>query len=509
MTNQVETKESTAVTTQHATQEDTQIAQTLTKQLTNQEKDAALDYAKYLTKTINKDAALEIIGRTFNNQEETYRQIKQYVNQITEDQMKRESNLSMMNGLQQQMNAAQFSINTKGSNKDIEAIYLNNKNQLDKFKIQFDKNFGDNGICESVKNKLAEIVNCVANEFQPKVPEGKDDKDNVLFKGLNCFSASEKYDGPEIREFDFKPLSHDEIGVRLGMMNFEAAAEICGSRFTILLDDLCKLERALAAYMLDVANNAGFMEVTCPSLVKPSALFGTGQLPKFGDDIFRIADDDNCKALVPTSEVTLTNLFANKHWQEAELPVKMVSYSQCFRKEAGSAGRDTKGMFRQHQFGKVELVVGTVPTLESSENAHMMMLKTVETVLKGLELPYRITTLCKGDTGFGSSLTYDFEVWVPSRGEYKEISSVSNCLNFQARRMKARFKAKDKASPIRKEKYIHTLNGSCVAIGRAIVAVLENHQNEDGSVTVPAVLRGYMGGLEVIKPNGKEKMFKR
>ena len=250
------------------------------------------------------------------------------------------------------------------------------------------------------------------------------------------------------------------------------------------------MERALAAFMLDIHGEAGFTEIAAPHLVKDNALYGTNQLPKFAEDLFQTT---NGYWLIPTSEVSITNQVNDKILNGKDLPLLWTGYSKCFRSEAGSAGKDTKGMIRQHEFAKVEMVAITKP--EQSEETHQKMLKQAEKVLQALELPYRVVILCSGDTGFGASKTYDLEVWLPSQNTYREISSVSNCRDFQARRMKARFKddgGKD-------TQFVHTLNGSGLAIGRTIVAILENYQQSDGSIKIPDKLRGYMGGLEVIK----------
>jgi seryl-tRNA synthetase len=271
-------------------------------------------------------------------------------------------------------------------------------------------------------------------------------------------------------------------------MDFETAAKMSGARFVINKGALARLERALGQFMLDLHTSVnGYQEVNPPILVKDHAMFGTGQLPKFADDLFRVLPD---YWLIPTAEVSLTNMVRDNILDEAALPLRLTALTPCFRAEAGAAGRDTRGMIRQHQFSKVELV--TIASPEQSEAEHDYMTRSAERVLQDLELPYRVLTLCTGDMGFGSQKTYDIEVWLPGQNQYREISSCSVCGDFQARRMNARFRASD-GSGVR---FVHTLNGSGIAVGRALVAVLENYQNEDGSVTIPAALLPYMGGMK-------------
>ena len=274
------------------------------------------------------------------------------------------------------------------------------------------------------------------------------------------------------------------------MMDFETAAKMSGSRFVVLSGQLSCLDRALAAFMLDLQTvENGYVEHSPPFLVRGEALYGTGQLPKFEEDLYKTTVEHY---LIPTSEVSLTNIVRESIVDPETLPRRMTAHTPCFRSEAGSAGRDTKGMIRQHQFNKVELVSITRP--EDSEGEHKRMLKCAEEVLKRLELPYRVVELCTGDLGFGARRTFDIEVWLPSQNTYREISSCSNCGDFQARRMNARYKHGEKDN-----RFVHTLNGSGLAVGRTLVAVLENYQNEDGSITVPKALVPYMGGVEVIK----------
>ncbi len=284
---------------------------------------------------------------------------------------------------------------------------------------------------------------------------------------------------------------HFDLGKNLGMMDFEQTAKISGSRFVSLKGDLARLERALINFMIDIhAEKLEAEEISAPVLVRPTAMYNVGQLPKFSEDSYLTSDEKY--RLIPTGEVPLVNMVADTMLKKEELPLRYVTYSECFRSEAGSAGRDTRGMIRNHQFGKVELVSITRP--EDSEAEHKKMLSSSEEVLKRLELPYRVMLLCSGDMGFAAQKTYDIEVWLPGQDKYREIASISNCGDFQARRMKARYKNEDKKTTL-----VHTLNGSGVAVGRMIVAIMENYQNADGSITVPQALRSYMGGKEFIK----------
>ena len=310
------------------------------------------------------------------------------------------------------------------------------------------------------------------------VPQGEGEEDNVELRKVG-----------EPRSFDFEPHAHDDLGVAMGLMDFETAAKISGARFVILKGHLSRLNRAIRDLMLDMQTDAGWEEYSPPFLARPEALYGTGQLPKFAEDVYET--DEGEKYLIPTAEVPLTNLVREEIVDPATLPLRATAHTACFRSEAGSAGRDTKGMIRQHQFDKVELV--TICTPEESEAEHERMLAAAEAVLQKLELPYRVVELCTGDLGFSAQKTFDLEVWLPSQETYREISSVSNCGGFQARRMNARYRAGEKDN-----RFVHTLNGSGLAVGRTLVAILENYQNADGSVTVPEALRGYMGGVEVI-----------
>jgi len=294
----------------------------------------------------------------------------------------------------------------------------------------------------------------------------------------------------DIPKFNFEPKQHFDIGENLGQMDFEGAAKMSGARFVILRSDLAKLERALSAFMLTMhTTEFGYEEVSVPLLVRDQALFGTSQLPKFEDDLFKTTTGHY---LIPTGEVPLTNLVRESIVEEADLPFRFTTLSSCYRSEAGSAGRDTRGMIRLHQFQKVEMVSITTPEQSSDELERMTGI--AEEVLKRLKLPYRAVMLCTGDMGFAAHKTYDLEVWLPGQNMYREISSCSNTGDFQARRMKSRYRPTDD----KKTRFVHTLNGSGLAVGRTLVAVLENYQQQDGSVIIPEVLRPYMGGQEVI-----------
>ncbi|KAA0574709.1 serine--tRNA ligase [Azospirillum sp. Sh1] len=323
-----------------------------------------------------------------------------------------------------------------------------------------------------------------------------------LLAGLPNIPADDVPDGPdetanvEVRRWGTppdiaNPKQHYELGEALGLMDFEAAARMSGARFTVLKGRLARLERALADFMLDIhTSEHGFTEIAPPLMVRDNALFGTGQLPKFEEDLFKTTSTDHY--LIPTSEVPLTNLVNDQIVASEELPLRYTALTPCFRAEAGSAGRDTRGMIRQHQFWKVEMVAITTP--EQSEDEHQRMTRCAETILERLGLPYRTIVLCTGDMGFSSRKTYDVEVWLPGQNAYREISSISNCGDFQARRMKARCRPKGE----KQTQFVHTLNGSGVAVGRCLIAVLENYQQPDGSILVPEALRPYMRGVERI-----------
>ncbi len=329
--------------------------------------------------------------------------------------------------------------------------------------------------------QLTEILSAIPNLPLEDVPEGKDESDNIEYRVVG-----------ERPQFGFAPREHYEIGESLGLMDFESAAKLSGARFVVLKGALARMERALASFMLDLHTlENGYREMQPPFLVRDAACYGTGQLPKFAEDLFHT---DDGFWLIPTAEVPLTNLVRETTLEEAELPLRYTAYTPCFRSEAGSAGKDTRGMIRQHQFTKVEMVSITSPERSSEELERM--LGCAEEVLKRLGLHYRVVILSTGDMGFGARKTYDIEVWLPGQDTFREISSCSVCGSFQARRMQARYRPAD-GGPLR---YVHTLNGSGLAVGRTMVAVLENGQREDGSVVVPEALRPYMGGLELLEP---------
>ena len=371
--------------------------------------------------------------------------------------------------------------------------------------------------------ELDDALASIPNLPGPEVPDGKDEHDNVEH---HHFGAK--------RNYPFQPKQHFELGEALRQMDFETAAKLSGARFTVLKGGLARMERAIGQFFIDVhTSEHGYTEIAPPLLVRDEIMYGTGQLPKFRDDQFISAEmgwrknrlDEILKPLneevakrpeaaktvvdeliekadtveefwlIPTAEVPLTNLVRESIVDEAELPMRVTAYTPCFRAEAGAAGKDTRGMLRQHQFNKVELVSITTP--EQSRDEHERMLSCAEEVLRRLGLHYRVVTLCTGDMGFASQKTYDIEVWLPGQGMYREISSCSNCGDFQARRMDARYRPKG-GSP----RFVHTLNGSGVAVGRALIAVMENYQQEGGSIAVPDVLQGYMGGKKVIEKTG-------
>ncbi len=339
---------------------------------------------------------------------------------------------------------------------------------------------------ETVQAEIAAMLMGVANLPHDSVPVGADESGNVEVR---------KWGTP--RSFDFAARDHADIGPALGI-DFDTGARLSGSRFTFLRGPAARLHRALAQFMLDVQTQEhGYTECYTPYIVNREILEGTGQLPKFKEDMFWVSrggDDERAEQyLISTSEISLTNTVREQILDAAQLPIKLTAHSPCFRSEAGSGGRDTRGMIRQHQFDKVEMVQITTP--EQSYATLEAMVGHAEAILQKLELPYRVVLLCTGDMGFGSAKTYDLEVWLPAQNTYREISSCSNCEAFQARRMQARFK-----NAQGKNELVHTLNGSGLAVGRAMVAVIENHQQTDGSITVPAALRPYLGGAEVLRP---------
>lgn len=334
---------------------------------------------------------------------------------------------------------------------------------------------------EEIETSIEKLLLMIPNLPLDDVPEGEDEKSNEIVS----------YWG-EPRKFDFDPLPHWEIGVKLGIMDFDAASRIAGSGFIVMKDKGAKLERAIINFFLDFnTNKSGYKEIWIPFLIKGDSLQATGQLPKFKEDLYRIEGED--LYLNPTAEVPLVNIFRDQVLEEDELPIYITGYAPSFRKEAGSYGKDTRGILRQHQFNKVELIKITKP--EDSEKEHQKMVEDASNILKALNLPHRVVKLSAGDMGFSAAKCYDLEVYLPSYGTYREISSVSNCLDFQARRGNIRFKRKE----TKKLEYVHTLNGSGLAVGRTLIAILENYQQKDGSVVIPEALRQYTG-FDVITP---------
>jgi seryl-tRNA synthetase len=326
---------------------------------------------------------------------------------------------------------------------------------------------------------LNDFLATIPNIPAPDVPVGADEKANLEVRRSG--------DKPQI---NFQPKEHFDLGEGLGQMDFESAARMSGSRFVVLKKDLARLERAIAQFMLDLhTEQFGYTEVSPPLMVRDQAMFGTGQLPKFAEDLFRTTSD---YWLIPTAEVSLTNLVREQIVEEKQLPFRFTAYTPCFRAEAGAAGKDTRGMIRMHQFSKVELVSITTP--EQSAEEHERMTNCAQEVLKRLGLHHRVMLLCSGDMGFAAKKTYDLEVWLPGQNMFREISSCSNCGDFQARRMNARYRPEGEKNT----RFVHTLNGSGLAVGRTLVAILENYQEGNGSIIVPEALRGYMGGLERI-----------
>lgn len=332
---------------------------------------------------------------------------------------------------------------------------------------------------ERIRGELEALALVIPNLPQADVPLGADESENV---------EQSRWGNP--RAFDFEVKDHVELGARHGWLDSETAAKLSGARFTVLRGPIARLHRALAQFMIDLhGGEHGYEETNVPLLVNADALRGTGQLPKFEEDLFRTAIGDSARYLIPTSEVPLTNIVREEILDAERLPLRMTALSMCFRAEAGSGGRDTRGMIRQHQFEKVELVSVCKPQDSAAE--HERMTRCAEVVLEKLGLPYRKVLLCTGDMGFSATRTYDLEVWLPSQNTYREISSCSNCGDFQARRMQARWRNPESGKP----EPVHTLNGSGVAVGRAMIAVMENYQNADGSIDVPEALRAYMGGV--------------
>ena len=393
----------------------------------------------------------------------------------------RRANLTALQEAQARRNAASKDIGKAKAAKD-ETLAASLMSEVANLKdIMVAGEEAERTIAADLEAALAVIPNLPRDD----VPEGGDEKGNVEVRRIGT-----------PRVFDFKPKQHFELGEALGLMDFETAAKVSGARFAFLKGALARMERALGAFMLDMhtepANGAlgGYTEVNPPLLVRDHAAYGTGNLPKFAEDLFRTDTDFY---LIPTAEVSLTNMVREQIVDEDALPMRLTAWTPCFRSEAGSAGRDTRGLIRQHQFSKVELVSITTP--EQSLEEHERMLANAEEVLRRLELPFRTMLLCTGDMGFASQKTYDIEVWLPGQETYREISSCSICGDFQARRMNARAKAKTAGAQTR---FVHTLNGSGLAVGRTLVAIMENYQQADGTIAVPVALQPYMGGRTTI-----------
>lgn len=331
---------------------------------------------------------------------------------------------------------------------------------------------------ENFDEKQKDILLIIPNLVSDKTPLGKSEEDNIEIKRIG-----------RPRTFDFTPLDHVTLGENLGLLDFEVAAKITGSRFSLYRGDLARLERALINFMLDDHGKNGYLEIIPPVIVHERSLIGSGQLPKFKEDLFKLEGRD--WYLTPTAEVPLVNMKREELFPEGELPIKLCSYTPCFRSEAGSYGKDTKGLIRLHQFNKVELV--KIVSKEKSEEAFEEMVKRASAILEALELPFRLLELSTGDIGFSSHRTIDLEVWLPAQNTYREISSISNCVDFQSRRAGIRYRSSEG-----RPEYAHTLNGSGLAVGRTVVAIMENFQNKDGSLAIPKILQGYMGGQKVI-----------
>jgi len=389
---------------------------------------------------------------------------------IIEMDEKRRTVLTQLQDLQSKRNDASKEIGTlKSQGKDASKVM----EEVAEYKQQISDLEEEE---RKVTTELDTFLSTLPNLPDDEVPFGKDEHDNVEVRKWGKI--------PDIKN----PKEHFEIAENLKLMDFEAAAKLSGTRFVVLKGNLARLERAIAQFMLDThTQQNGYTEISVPLLVKAPALYGTGQLPKFEEDLFKTSTDHY---LIPTAEVPLTNLAMDVIFKEEDLPIRITALTPCFRSEAGSAGKDTRGMLRQHQFYKVEMVSITTP--EQSAAEHARMTKCAEGILEKLGIPYRTIVLCSGDMGFGSQKTYDVEAWLPGQNTYREISSCSNCGDFQSRRMKARYKKEED----KKNYNVHTLNGSGLAVGRCLIAVLENYQQPDGSVIIPEVLRPYMNGLE-------------
>jgi seryl-tRNA synthetase len=377
-------------------------------------------------------------------------------------------------GLQEKRNSISKEIGiAKSKNENSDALMVNVNAISDDLKA------GESELAE-LQEKINQFMLNIPNIPHESVSKGKSEADNKIVKVAG-----------KPRNFNFKIKDHVDVGAQHGL-NFDLGAKLAGARFVVMEGKIAKLHRAIAQYMLDTQTDKhGYKECYTPYLVNSETLIGTGQLPKFEADLFSLSHNESKLYLIPTSEVTLTNFFRDEVVKQSDLPIKLTAHTPCFRSEAGSYGKDTRGMIRQHQFDKVEMVQIVHP--DKSYDALDEMVSHAEFILTSLELPYRLLSLCSGDMGFGAAKTFDLEVWLPSQDTYREISSISNCESFQARRLKARFKSEDG-----KNLFVHTLNGSGLAVGRTLVAIIENYQNEDGSITIPKALVPYMSGTEKI-----------
>ncbi|MFZ2468581.1 MAG: serine--tRNA ligase [Parvibaculum sedimenti] len=400
---------------------------------------------------------------------------------------RRRKTIAALQEMQQQRNDASKQIGAAKAKKD-EALAQKLLDEVAHLKAKIQAGEDEE---RAISTELETELGAIPNIPYDNVPVGPDETANVEYR---------RHGAP--REMNFPPKEHFDLGEALGLMDFETAAKLSGARFAVLKGQLARLERAIGNFMLNLhTGEFGYTEVNPPLLVKDSTMYGTAQLPKFADDQFAVfkgqsREDQDRYWLIPTAEVSLTNLVRESILSEDELPLRLTAWTPCFRAEAGSAGRDTRGLIRQHQFSKVELVSITTP--EQADEEHERMLACAEGVLKALDLHYRVVTLCTGDMGFSSRKTYDIEVWLPGQNMFREISSCSVCGDFQARRMQARYRPVDSKNT----RFVNTLNGSGLAVGRTLVAILENYQQADGSITIPSVLRPYMGGQEVISANG-------
>ncbi len=393
---------------------------------------------------------------------------------FSEDEKKRRGILQKIEKMRNERNSASEEIaRMKKAGEDTQQV-INEMKELSARIKELDKGLSD------IEDRIYDFMISLPNIPHPDVPTGRDEDDNSLVKEVGT-----------IPEFDYDAKSHWEIGEALGILDFHRASKIAGARFPLYMGQGAQMERALISFMIDIhVKEHGYTETLPPFIVNTASLTGTGQLPKFKEDLFKLEGWDYY--MIPTSEVPMANIYANETLQQQDLPIKFTAYTPCFRSEAGSYGKDTKGLIRQHQFNKVELVKYTTP--ETSYEELESLLANAEEILKRLELPYRVVTLCTGDIGFSAAKTYDIEVWMPGQNKYREISSCSNCESFQARRAGIRFKRKDRKKP----EFAHTLNGSGLAVGRTFAAILENFQQEDGCVTIPDALQPYMGGDKTI-----------